>query len=590
MRFRFVILLLLIGFATSTSAFMLFRISSGEPYHWQLDMPHAGVSTNAVNPVTKSVRYFLPMETFSATNATAELNALHACFDVWESVPGSVMQFEFGGLVAPDIDVNTSDGTNVVYWAKNSLFVANSTAHLGGSLAFAFPSTVSGTAVLKGGDIVLNGVEFAWFTDHQDTENMNGFFIEGPVLHEIGHILGMLHTPVTGATMFSRSRRWLHTLQPGLSEDDVAALRHVYPDPATLAPHGTLTGTITKNGNPVYGAAVIAEDEHGNTIGGVLSAANGGYEIVQLAPGTYTVHAIPLDPNNGSPSLVKAIDISFSFSSADVNFTATAVSSVTITAGETTSANIAVTPGTVGIHAGLTRGANQPTEHAAPMSLPQGFSGGSVGLVIPQDTASLDTNATLLVTGTGITFGSPNLRTSPSAPPHPLLTAPVTVAPDAVPGLRSVIIRQFGNPALDVYAIGALEIKRPVIDDNYDGLDDDFQRRWFPLWTAPEAGPDADPDNDLASNSEEAFAGTNPTSATSRLDVQSVTQDMNGTTVTWQSIPSRRYQAYGRDRFGDGNWAAVGSPVTAIGSTASAFDAGATGTMKFYRVEVLAKD
>ena len=88
-------------------------------------------------------------------------------------------------------------------------------------------------------------------------------------------------------------------------------------------------------------------------------------------------------------------------------------------------------------------------------------------------------------------------------------------------------------------------------------------------------------------NQAEAVAGTAPTNALSLLKIQSVTQDATGATVRWQSVPGKKYQVYGRPQVAGETWVALGTPVTAAQNTAQYLDAGATGPMKFYRVQVL---
>ena len=58
--------------------------------------------------------------------------------------------------------------------------------------------TVDGT--LLEADIILNGYEYQWFTDYNNT-NSQAQFIESVVLHEVGHFIGLEHTPAGGATV-----------------------------------------------------------------------------------------------------------------------------------------------------------------------------------------------------------------------------------------------------------------------------------------------------------------------------------------------------------------------------------------------------
>jgi hypothetical protein len=124
-------------------------------------------------------------------------------------------------------------------------------------------------------------------------------------------------------------------------------------------------------------------------------------------------------------------------------------------------------------------------------------------------------------------------------------------------------------------------------DFNFDGLDDGFQRQYFPLFTSPEAGPNADPDGDSLDNRAESVAGTDPTSALSLLKIDRVVMDANGSRLSWESVLGKRYQVFSRLDLQGAPWQAVGSPVTASGATSEFLDVTATNGFRFYRVAVL---
>ena len=164
------------------------------------------------------------------------------------------------------------------------------------------------------------------------------------------------------------------------------------------------------------------------------------------------------------------------------------------------------------------------------------------------------------------------------------ISVSISVASNATPGLRSFIVQRGADLA---YANGFLEVEANVPDFNFDGLDDRFQRRYFPLFTAPDAGPGADPDGDGFNNQAEFVAGTDPTSALSLLKIDQVVLNAQGSTVTWQSVANRRYQVFSRVDLENAAWQAIGSLVTAGGSTAEFRDVSATNGFRFYRVQVL---
>jgi hypothetical protein len=146
--------------------------SAGRVRRWNFSAMSS--STNVFNRSTKAIRYYLAADAYSSTNAFAELNAVRAAFHQWQSVPGASLKFEEAGLLASSVDVNSSDGTNIVFWAKKSLLVNGGRDDISSTLAVTFPRVSSENVILEA-DIVLNGAQVSWFTDerHQQQRSMD---------------------------------------------------------------------------------------------------------------------------------------------------------------------------------------------------------------------------------------------------------------------------------------------------------------------------------------------------------------------------------------------------------------------------------
>jgi hypothetical protein len=192
--------------------------------------------------------------------------------------------------------------------------------------------------------------------------------------------------------------------------------------------------------------------------------------------------------------------------------------------------------------------------------------------------------ATLTVTGDGLTQGPVSFDPDNFGTGLNFISTEISVATNATPGMRTFIVQQGTNVA---YANGFLEILPAVPDFNFDGLDDTFQRKYFPLFTVSNAAPAADPDGDGFPNSSEQIAGTNPTNAASLVKIDSVSHDASGTTVTWRSVVGKSYQLYSRAVVGVGTWNPVGIPVPALSTTTQKLDTTGTTGNRFYRVQVL---
>src|SRR5438874_1647450 len=120
--------------------------------------------------------------------------------------------------------------------------------------------------------------------------------LESTLTHEVGHLLGLEHSAIIGATMQPRqAMNGVYGLpafsQRTLSADDVAGVRALY---GTRAGTGSISGKLIANlaggSRPVFGAQIFAEDaETGKVLGSTVSLASGEYHIETLAPGNYHV-------------------------------------------------------------------------------------------------------------------------------------------------------------------------------------------------------------------------------------------------------------------------------------------------------------
>ena len=582
MKFVKLAALVLFTGVLGAKAFVLNFNSFGNPRHWDLLVPDSSISTNVINTNTHAIRYFLASDGYSATNTAAELNLVRAAFAQWQAVPGTYLKFEDAGLVTPPVDVNTSDNTNIVYWTKTSTIVNGGFDDIGGALGVAFTRFTTTDNKILQADIVFNGFDYPWFANFFDTNNMDTY-VEGVALHEIGHLIGLNHSPVGGATMLYAGGPGLN-LQTGLSNDDSPAARHLYPTAPTN--FGAVQGTITKSGSPVFGAAVFARNAVSNVVAGTVTLTNGTYRLSSLSPGSYQIRVAPLDDSDAVDFLCRGRDIAFSFNTADTMFLPTTNIAVTVTAGNTNTADFAVTAGSPAYRITHIRTPtpNPPFSYdwgSLPTSMRVGQSNYTIGVA----SADLPTSGvTLTITGDGLTLGAVSSNLNAFDTGLNFWSVPISVSSNATPGLRDFILQQGTNIA---YANGFLEIQPASFDYNFDGLDDAFQRQYFSLFTSTQAAPNSDPDGDGMNNSGEYVAGTIPTNAASVLKMLVLTNAPSGTTVRWQSVVGKKYQVSSRTNLTTATWQNIGSVVTATNTTAQYFDPTATNGMRYYRAQVL---
>ncbi len=143
-------------------------------------------------------------------------------------------------------------------------------------------------------DIVLN--PFQQFS----TDGFNGYFdLEATLTHEIGHLLGLEHSFVMGATMYlHQGKNGVYNLPAfaprTLAEDDITGVRALYgakTEDETCC--GAIRGKLlTATGKPVKNSQVWAEEkESGRVVSGVLSNADGEYFFDGLRAGEYRIYA-----------------------------------------------------------------------------------------------------------------------------------------------------------------------------------------------------------------------------------------------------------------------------------------------------------
>jgi hypothetical protein len=127
----------------------------------------------------------------------------------WEDTTAGNLDLEYGG--STPADATYGDGINAVYWDEAWTTPAG-VAGLGGSVVGSSGSMIEG-------NVRLNGT-MSWSSSS---------LIEGIVLHEMGHALGLGHTSVSGAVM---APVFTGELDP--QPDDIAGM---------VAMYGTGSGT-----------------------------------------------------------------------------------------------------------------------------------------------------------------------------------------------------------------------------------------------------------------------------------------------------------------------------------------------------------
>ncbi len=154
----------------------------------------------------------------------------------------------------------------------------------------------SGGAIIEA-DIALNpAVQFS------DDGTFGTYDLESTFTHEVGHLLGLTHSAVIGATMQPRqAKNGVYGLPAftgrSLSAADITAVRALYSEQAAYASiSGRLTTNISGRARSIFAAQMFAEDvSTGAVAASSISSTAGAYRVDGLSAGVYRVFAQPLD-------------------------------------------------------------------------------------------------------------------------------------------------------------------------------------------------------------------------------------------------------------------------------------------------------
>jgi hypothetical protein len=198
-----------------------------------------------------------------------------AAFQAWEDVPGAYVRFEYRGrldetsAVAASGDSLVPDPVRYSPFRPVRILVSFQRADwpetLWGARGITFPVTYGCDGEFLFTDIVMNDTYTDWHVGDTIPSCPSCFDLQGLLTHEVGHLLGLGHSDVAGATMTTCDEhvtsgcdcvRAGHTCAQTLEADDAAGLSFLYPaDEAP--PDSTLDGLV---GGPCASAGDCASE------------------------------------------------------------------------------------------------------------------------------------------------------------------------------------------------------------------------------------------------------------------------------------------------------------------------------------------
>lgn len=374
------------------------------------------------------------------TASSNPLAATRAAMASWNA--SGVANVTFLPLQPTNTGINSSDGTMVVAIGAS----ANDLSLVGGALAVTSTSYVTSSGVLPNGtsvnkgqivdsDIIINP-EYSFSTDG----SANTYDLQATLLHEFGHSLGANHSGLIGASMFQ------YPTGRFLSADDLTFAQVVYPASGKGTALGTISGSVTAAGAGVPYALLTAFDTStGITVGGVTNPD--GTWSFQVPAGNYQIYAEPL---NGVTAINLYLTQAQLNQATSIAYQTTLFGgTVSVTAGSTATANIAVTPGAatlapIYVAASVVNGNPGAGSPSAPVILPSGQSMDLVFAGAGFD-ASLANGISIYGKGISLQAGSVRVDKSASLNGYNLLRATVNIAATSTPSLGSIVISNGAN-------------------------------------------------------------------------------------------------------------------------------------------------
>lgn len=309
-------------------------------------------------------------------------------------------------------------------------------------------------------DIVINPNLFASDGGPRfSTDGTSGTYdLESILTHEVGHLLGLDHSGVIGATMQPLlGVNNLYGVQAftvrTLSEDDQAAAHTLY-NPRSNT--GAINGTVTyANGTAAYGAHVWAEDiSTGKVIAGNVAISTGAYRIDDLPAGNYRVMVENLDGPVAASDFISRAYTGLRTAPPQSFRSAEATSSISVAAGGTTNLAIALPSAARALNSRLIGLGGTLSASAVPLS-----PGGTYTIYVGGDGVDQIPGSGVSIQSSSITVNQVSFQSVPGYG-IPVISFDVSVSSNVSPG--DYTIRLQSNTGEVAYLTGGLTVEAAV--------------------------------------------------------------------------------------------------------------------------------
>ncbi len=236
-----------------------------------------------------------PSKMYPGDTLAAMVSQISSAANVWNGVGTSSIRLAYGGFYNPGT-TESAAGIQVEF----------SDDIPPGLLAYTIPTVFGNLATASNGatflPIYLSLMELP--TDMVDVFDGPSYSEEffKTVVHEFGHAMGLQHT-LASSVMSTLNTSAASKAIP-LGADDIAGISLLYPVNNYLSTVGSISGSVTMNGQGVNLASVVAISPSNQAVA-TLTNPDGTYTLTGITPGVeYYVYVHPLPPpvqGEGSP-------------------------------------------------------------------------------------------------------------------------------------------------------------------------------------------------------------------------------------------------------------------------------------------------